>query len=151
MFRRSIVLLILVAIPIVADAQSRGRSHQSRARSARAEALARPDGLAEALLPAGAKRNPSSRFESPRDSWGRWPQTDRGWWRHQRFGRQSFGSFYAVPYTGFSQYAPGEAEYVREEPAPPPTMTKGLVRLELTPAVAGLEYVVDGMLIGSSS
>lgn len=152
MFRRSIVLLILVAFPIVADAQSRGRSHQSRARSARAEALARPDGLAEALLPAGARRNPSSRFESPRDSWGRWPQTERGWWRHQRFGRQPFGSFYAVPYAGFSTYAPGaETEYERAEPAPAVTLTKGLLRVEVTPAVAGLDYFVDGMLIGSSS
>ena len=152
MFRRSIVLLILVAIPIVADAQSRGRSHQSRSRSARAEALAPPDGLAEALLPAGARRHPSSRFETPRDWWGRWPQTDRGWWRHQRFGRQPFGTFYAVPYTGFSPYAPGsETHDEPAEPAPPPTMTKGLLRLELTPAPAGLEYFVDGMLIGSSS
>src|ERR671915_722963 len=100
MFRKSIIVLMLVVFPLVADAQSRGRRQQSRERSPRAEALARPDGLAEALLPAGARRTPTSRFESPRDSWGRWPQTERGWWRHQRFGRQPFGTFYAVPYTG---------------------------------------------------
>jgi hypothetical protein len=152
MFHRSIVLLILVAFPIVADAQNRGRSHQSRARSARAEALARPDGLAEALLPAGARRTPTVRFDTPHDDWRRWPQTGRGWWRQQRFGRQPFGTFYAVPYTGFSQYAPGgETEPPAAEYTPPATMTKGLVRVELTPAVAGLEYYVDGMLIGSSS
>ena len=151
MFRRSIVVLILVAIPIVADAQSRGRSHQSRGRSARAEALARPDALAEVLLPAGEHRHTPPRFQPPRDWWGRpLPQTDRGRSRHQRFGRYPFGSYYAVPYTGYSTYAVGGyTEY--EEPAPPATMTKGLVRLELTPAVAGLEYVVDGLLIGSSS
>ena len=143
--------MILVAMPIVADAQSRGRSHQSRARSPRAEALARPDALAKVLLPAGEHRHSTSRFESRRDWWGR-PQIDRGRWRHQRFERYPFGSYYAVPYTGYSTYAVGGyTEYEPEEAAPPATMTKGLLRLELTPAVAGLEYYVDGMLIGSSS
>jgi hypothetical protein len=57
-----------------------------------------------------------------------------------------------VPYTGYSTYAlGGETEAPPAEYAPPATMTKGLLRLELTPAVAGLEYYVDGMLIGSSS
>lgn len=56
-----------------------------------------------------------------------------------------------MPYTGFSTYAPGGESYVTPtEAAPPMTMTKGLVRLELTPATAA-EYYVDGMLIGSSS
>src|SRR5687767_1492957 len=153
MFRKSIVLLMLVAFPLVADAQSRGRRQQSRERSPRAEALARPDALAEVLLPAGERRTPTARFGRPPDDWRRWPQTGRGWGRQEHFGRQPFGhlrqgygvqgSYYAVPYTGYSTYAVGGyTEYEREEPAPPATMTKGLVRLELTPAVAGLEYYV---------
>lgn len=164
MFRNCLVVLLLVSMPLAAEAQRRGRPHsqpQTRERSPRAEALAPPAGLAEALLPAGSRRHPSSRFDVPRDQWPRWQQTERGWWRHQRLGRQPFGhlrqgygaqgSFYAVPYTGFSTYAPGGESYVTPtEAAPPMTMTKGLVRLELTPATAA-EYYVDGMLIGSSS
>src|SRR5687768_17086392 len=138
MFRKSIVLLILVAFPLVADAQSRGRRQQSRERSPRAQALARPDGRADALLPAGARRKATVRFDGPHDDWRRWPQTGRGWWRQQHLGRQPFGTFYAGPYTGFSPYAPGaEIEAPPADYAPPATMTKGLVRLELTRAVAG--------------
>ena len=141
--------MLVVVFPLAADAQSRGRSQQSKGRSDRAEALARPDGLAEALLPAGARRHPSSRFESPRDSWGRWPQTERGWWRQQRFGRQSFGGFYAVPYTGFSPYAPAAPEAADERPAEV-RMPRGVVRVDVIPST-GLEYFVDGVFIGSSS
>ena len=154
MFRNCLVVLLLVSLPLAAEAQRRGRSQsqsQTRERSPRAEALAPPRGLAEALLPAGSRRRPSSRFDMPHDQWRRWQQTERGWWRHQRPGRYPFGSFYAVPYTGFSTYAPGGETYVPPaEAAAPVTMTKGLVRLELTPATAA-EYYVDGMLIGSSS
>jgi hypothetical protein len=151
MFLKSIVVLMLVAFPLVADAQSRGRGQQSRGRSPRAEALAPPPGLAEMLLPAGSRRPPTVRFDGRHDDWRRWPQESRGWWRQQQFGRQPFGSFYAVPYTGFSQYAPGEVPETYAPPAAPavPT-TKGLVRLEVTPAI-GLEYYVDGVFIGQSS
>lgn len=151
MFLKSIVVLMLVAFPLVADAQSRGRSHQSRARSPRAEALAPPPGLAELLLPAGSRRSPTVRFDGRHDDWRRWPQTSRGWWREQRFGTQGFGSFYAVPYTGFSPYALGEvAETYAPPAAPPVAMTKGMLRLEITPAI-GVEYYVDGVFIGHSS
>src|SRR5687767_13930992 len=162
MFRNCLIVLLLVSLPLAAEAQRRGRPQsQSRARSPRAEALAPPRGLAEALLPAGSRRHPTPRFDMPYDQWRRWPQTERGWWRHQRFGRQPFGplrqgygvqgSFYAVPYTGFSPYAPGGETCVPPaEAAAPVAMTKGLVRLELTPATAA-DYYVDGMLIGSSS
>jgi|SRR5687768_16814164 len=151
MFLKSIVVLMLVAFPLVADAQSRGRGQQSRARSPRAEALAPPPGLAEMLLPAGSRRPPTVRFDGRHDDWRRWPQESRGWWRQQQFGRQGYGSFYAVPYTGFSPYAPGEVEspYV-PPPATTAATTKGLVRLEITPAV-GVEYYADGVFIGQSS
>ena len=157
MFLKSIVVVMLVASPLVAGAEQRGRG---QSRSPRAEALAPPKGLAEALLPAGSRRTPTGRFDTPDDSWRRWPQTSRGWWRHQQFGRQGFGhlrqgygiqgSFYAVPYTGFSPYAPGEAETPYSPPAPTMTMTKGLLRFEITPAI-GVEYYVDGVFIGQSS
>ena len=142
---------MLVAFPFVADAQSRGRGQQSRARSPRAEALAPPPGLAEMLLPAGSRRPPTVRFDGRHDDWRRWPQESRGWWRQQQFGRQGFGSFYAVPYTGFSQYAPGEAPRRMPPPAAPAVpMTKGLLRVEITPAI-GVEYYADGVFIGQSS
>src|SRR5688572_19514953 len=152
MFLKSIVVLMLVALPLVADAQSRGRSQQSRARSPRAEALAPPPGLAEMLLPAGSRRPPTVRFDGRHDDWRRWPQPGRGGWRQQQqLGRQPFGSYYAVPYTGFSAYIPGaDAEVASAYPAPPVPITKGLLRLEISPAVR-LEYFVDGIFIGSSS
>ena len=152
MLMRCLIILALVILPVGADADQRARS-QSRSRtqsqSPRAEAMTPPRGLAGALGPAGSERAPS-RFGGPRDSWHRWPQTDRSWWRHQQFPRQPFGSYYAVPYTGFSTYAPGEPDAAPAEPAVTATMTKGLLRLDITPAVA-LEYFVDGVFIGSSS
>ena len=162
MLMRYLIILALVIFPVAAEADQRARSQSrshSQTRSPRAEAMTPPRGLAGALGPAGSERVPS-RFGGRRDSWHRWPQTDRGWWRHQRFNGQSFGhlrqgygaqgSYYAVPYTGFSTYAPGEPEAAPAEPAVPATMTKGLLRLDITPAVA-LEYFVDGVFIGSSS
>lgn len=145
-----VALLVLVTLPLTAAAEQRGRSQQQRARTARAEALAPPAGLAEALLPAGARRLPPARFQAPRDGWNRWPQTGRGWWKHQRHGfyPYPYGSYYAVPYTGFSAFIPGE-EY-HPAPPPPPATNKGMLRLELTPATS-FEYFIDGHYVGSSS
>jgi hypothetical protein len=148
MFLKSIAVLMLVAFPLVADAQSRGRSHQSRARSPRAEALAPPKGLAELLLPAGSRVPPTVHFGGRHDDRRRWPQTGHGGWRQQPYAPLGYGSFYAVPYTGYSPYFPGEVEdpYAR----PVEAMIRGLLRMEITPAI-GVDYYVDGVFIGPSS
>ena len=154
MFLKSIVVLMLVAFPLVADAQSRGRSHQSPARSPRAEALAPPKELAQLLLPAGSRRPPTVHFGGRHDDRRRWPQTGHGGWRQPpygwsgSYGSLGYGSFYAVPYTGYSPYFPGEVEdpYAR----PVEAMIKGLLRVEITPAV-DVDYYVDGVFIGPSS
>ena len=158
-----VALVGLLVYPLAADAQQSrgGRAHQQqRARSARAEAMAPPKQLAQTLLPAGARRT-NERFEAPRDGWGRWPQSNRGWWKHQRYNHYPFGyvrqgygaSYYAVPYAGFvyGTAAADEGEY-----APPPPMpdamsaNKGLLQFEITPS-SGLDYYIDGIHVGSSS
>ena len=156
MFRKSIALLLLVSFAASVEAGQRGRAHarpQSQSQSPRAAAMAPPRALAGALGPAGSEPLRSYFPPPPRDFGHRWSQVDRGRWRPQRPGRwYPYGSYYAVPYTGYSTYIPGE-EYQEpaREPAPPPSMTKGLLRLEITPAIGGMEYYVDGLLIGSSS
>ena len=156
MFRKSIALLLLVTFAASVEAKQRGRAHarpQSQSQSPRAAAMAPPRALAGALGPAGSEPLRSYFPPSPRDFGHRWSQVERGRFRHRRPGQwYPFGSYYAVPYTGYSTYIPGEEyEEPAREPAPPPSMTKGLLRLEITPAIAGMEYYADGLLIGSSS
>lgn len=149
-----LMLAGILALPLTADADQRGRARhqqqQQRARSARAEALAPPRQLAETLLPAGARRPINERFQAPRDGWNRWPQTGRSWWKHQRFNRSSYGSYYAVPFSGFAYGTMAQ----ESEPAPPPpdvpSTNKGLLQFDITPA-SGLDYYIDGVHVGSSS
>lgn len=64
---KHLTLIALLAFPLVADAEQnrgRGRQQQQRARSARAEAIAPPRQLSQTLLPAGARRVPTPRFDS---------------------------------------------------------------------------------------
>jgi hypothetical protein len=163
-----LTLLLLVALPLTVDAQQRGRGrdggqggqggqgrHPAEGRqspqgrqSPRAAALAPPPGLAQALLPAGARRLPTSPANAPYANWRQWPQ-NRSWGKH-RFNPYPFGSYYAVPYSGYSEYGVGQ-ETQQEEPAPvAATTNKGLLQLVITPAT-GLDYYIDGLFIGSSS
>lgn len=174
MFRKSIVLLLLVTFAASVEAKQRGRTQsRSQSQSPRAAAMAPPRALGPALGPAGSEPLRSYFPPQPRDFGHRRSQIDRGPFRvdrgpfHVDRGRfqvdrgrfphrpgwwYPYGNYYAVPYTGYSTYIPGEEYEARpQEPLPPASMTKGLLRLDITPANASMEYYVDGMLIGSSS
>ncbi len=111
-----------------------------------------PKELAQALLPAGARRTPTSRFATPSHRVDRDNRNHRSWWNRQRFNPYPFGygGYYAVPYAGFDS---GVGAYA-EPPVEPEPLTeaanKGLLRFVITPAT-GLDYYVDGTYIGSSS
>jgi hypothetical protein len=162
-----LAVVVLVAFPLAADAdQRRGRGqqrqqsgqqhapppsghHQQKHRSPRAEALAPPAQLAQALLPAGARRV-NERVPPPRQGFNPWLQPPRSRMKHRWFNNYPYASYYAVPYSGYGYYdtAPAEA------PAPPPpaaaTTNKGLLQLDITPST-GLDYYIDGIHIGSSA
>jgi hypothetical protein len=149
-----LALVVLLAVPHAADAEQRGRGRQPQqpapTRSPRAEALAPPPHLAQALLPAGARRT-NERFLMTND--GRWwdrsreAKSHRGWWKHQ----PPSGSFYAVPYTGgYGYYESAPQEEERSAPPPSVATYKGLLQFEITPS-SGLDYYIDGVHVGSSS
>ena len=153
---KPLALVVLLAFPLAADAQQhRGRGRQAQqpapTRSPRAEALAPPPHLAQALLPAGARRT-NERFLMTND--GRWwdrsrdAMSHRGWWKHQ----PPFGNFYAVPHTGgYGYYESAPQEEERSAPPPSAVATyKGLLQFEVTPS-SGLDYYIDGVYVGSSS
>jgi hypothetical protein len=177
MFRKSIVLFLLVTFAASVEAKQRGRGHgrsQSQSQSPRAAAMAPPRALGPALGPAGSEplrsyfpppsRNfvgrsldlDRGRFGDHRGRFGNHRgrfDDDRGRFNdHRRWPWYGYGSYYALPYTGYSTYIPGEEYYQpAAEPAPPPpSMTKGLLRIELTPAVV-VDYYIDGHFIGSSA
>ena len=172
MFRKSIVLLLLVTFAASVEAKQRGRTHsRSQSQSPRAAAMAPPRALGPALGPAGSEPLRSYFPPPPRDFGHRRSPIDRafrgdrgplhvdrgrfqgdrerfphrpGWW-------YPYGNYYAVPYTGYSTYIPGEEyEATPQEPMPPASLTKGLLRIELTPSVV-VDYYVDGHFIGSSA
>jgi hypothetical protein len=178
-----LTLMLLVAFPLSADAQQRGRGrdggqntqgrqgrqdgHGPQGRhgrpdgdgprdrrgpqgrqSPRAAALAPPQGLAQALLPAGARRLPTSPANAPYANWRSWPR-NRSWDKH-RFSGYPFGSYYAVPYSGYSEYEFSQDTYEEPMPAPAAATNKGLLQLMITPA-SGLDYYIDGIYFGSSS
>ena len=153
MFRKTIVLLLVVTFAASVEAKQRGRTHaRSQSQSPRAAAMAPPRALGPALGPAGSEPFRSYFPPPPRDFRHRGPQFDRGRFPHRPGRWYPYGNYYAVPYSGYSTYIPGEEYEARpQEPLPPASMTKGLLRLEITPANAPMEYYVDGMLIGSSS
>lgn len=153
-----VTLVMITALPLVADAQQRqhrGKQQepQQRARSARAEAMAPPEQLAQTLLPAGARRT-NERLQDPRGRWNRWPQSERPWWKHQRRGYPSGhatqGGFFGVPYGGYDFGVDQDDETSSAPPPAAPSTNKGLLRFDMVPAT-GLEYYIDGVYIGSSS
>ena len=180
MFRKSIVLLLLVTFAASVEAKQRGRTHtRSQSQSPRAAAMAPPRALGPALGPAGSEPFRSYFPPPPRDFGHRRSQIDRGPFRvdrgpfhvdrgpfHADRGRfqvdrgrfphrpgwwYPYGNYYAVPYTGYSTYIPGEEyEATPQEPMPPASLTKGLLRIELSPSVV-VDYYVDGHFIGSSA
>lgn len=146
---RYLTIALLLFFPLAADAEQRSSS----ARSRRAEALARSP---EMVRPLAGARRPETRAEQDarRDS-THWPHTHRGWWRQEHFRHQMpFGSFYAVPNTGygFGFYAPGPPQEAqpRQVEDRARIVTTGVLRLEVTPGY-GLEYYVDGHFMGSSA
>src|SRR5687768_6243591 len=106
-----------------------GHPHQQKFRSPRAEALAPPAQLAQALLPAGARRV-NERVPPPQQGVNPWVYGQRPRGKHHRwFNNYPYGSYYATPIGGYGYYetAPQEA------PAPPPaaaTTNKGLLQLD---------------------
>ena len=126
-----------------------GYQHQQKYRSPRAEALAPPAQLAQALLPAGARRV-NERVPPPQQGVNPWLYGQRPRGKHHRwFNNYPYASYYATPIGGYGYYetAPQEA------PAPPPaaaTTNKGLLQLDIVPST-GLDYYIDGMHIGSSA
>ena len=175
MFHKSIVLLLLVTFAASVDAKQRGRGHgRSQSQSPRAAAMAPPRALGPALGPAGSEplrsyfpppqrhfrqRGPlvdHGRFGNDRGRFGNHRgRFDDGRGRfndHRRWPWFGYGSYYGLPYTGYSTYIPGE-EYEPQqsaEPLPPPSLTKGLLRIELTPSIV-VDYYIDGLFIGSSA
>lgn len=147
---RPILVLIVLSLPISADAQHRSRGQRSSSPPRTTATAPRPD--PSVLLPAGFKRlrPPSDRSRS---SWQRGRQHGEmpPWWFHPGSRRPYFGgSYYALPYSGY--YPAEDARYSPPPPeAEPAAMrTTGVLRLEITPAT-GLQYYIDGMFFGSSS
>lgn len=154
-----LTIVVVLMLPLTADAQQRGRSHhqqqQHRSQTARAAALAQPKELSQILLPAGARRLPTSRVATPRDGRQRW-QNDR-WPRkdHRRDWGSPFGRQYAAPFFGGAYIVQGMAvddSYAIAEPENVTTANanKGRLQLLITPAT-GLDYYIDGAYMGSSS
>lgn len=118
-------------------------------RSPRAEALAPPAQLAQVLLPAGARRV-NERVLPPQQGLNPWLQPQRPSKHRRWFKNYPYGSYYAVPYGGYSYYETAP----QGEPAPPPpaaAMTnKGLLQLDIVPST-GLDYYIDGTYVGSSA
>lgn len=170
-----LLIALMLLSPVAADAQrpnraranvqkmldrsnhDAGQAQQPKPRSPRAEALGRS--VEEVRMPAGwnppARRQPGDTHTER----NRWPQMHRPGWKPDRFRtRRPFGGYYAVPFTayGYGFYTPGPVAAAESEAPPPPveerstTMTRGLLRLEITPA-SGLDYYVDGIFIGNSS
>lgn len=147
-----LTVIALLLAPIAADAQHRRGPARQGTQSPRAAAIAPPKGLAQALLPAGARRLPTSPANARHANWKRWPQTKPSWRSHQRFDRYPRGSYYGVPSGGYFFDAGVAAEEERgAEPEPiTEAANKGLLRFVITPA-SGLEYYIDGSYFGSSS
>jgi hypothetical protein len=127
-----------------------GYQHQQKFRSPRAEALAPPAQLAQALLPAGARRV-NERVAPPQQGVNPWLYGQRPRGQHHRwFNKYPYASYYAVPYGGYSYYETAP----QEEPAPPPpavaATNKGLLQLDIVPST-GLDYYIDGIHVGSSA
>jgi hypothetical protein len=135
------------------------KSHESKPRSARAEALSRS--VEEVRMPAGWNTPALKQPGSINDHRDRWRPGQRPGWRPGRFNnRFPGGTYYTTPYTGYGYgwgfYPPWPGGPAESEAPPPPveetstTETRGLLRLEITPA-SGLDYYVDGVFIGNSS
>ena len=127
-------------------------AQQPPPRSARAEALSRS--VDEVRMPAGWNTPAPGTWGSTQLHRDRWPHGRPGW-KPNRFPG---GGYYTSPYYNSYGYGWGYyPSYPAESQAPPPpveegstTMTTGLLRLEITPAVT-LDYYVDGVFIGNSS
>lgn len=136
---------LTIATAASADDQQRQRGQRSSSRQSeptpRAEALSRnvPGKL---LLPAGSGRFDKSGKVVPADGS-----------RHRRPGRPrpvypsyGVGGFYG----GYGDFYP-EADYTQQAPEPPPpSVTWGVLRLDVTP-MTGLLYYIDGEYFGSSA
>ena len=158
---RNITIALLLLVPIAAAAQPPNRA-RAYTKQVFERSSANPDRKEQARQPDRRDRRDQ---RNPRVH-DRRPQTHGPGFKERRF-RQSFrdqrfrqrppffGSYYAVPYTGygFPYYVPGPAEENYER-APreenQAIVTTGVLRLEVTPA-SGLSYYVDGVYFGSSS
>lgn len=125
-----------------------GRGHARKGtQTPRAAALAPPEQLAQTLLPAGARRLPTSPANAPYANWRRWPQPYRPGGQYRGYGM--FGGYYGSGYSGSGYYV--ESTEAPQAPEPMRAATnKGLLQLQITPAT-GLDYYVDGVYVGSSS
>jgi hypothetical protein len=152
---RYLIVLVLLTLPVTADAQGRGRNHRAQQRPHGSEQTPRAAALARkvppsVLLPAGSRR--PDIFDRSRSAWPRW-QEPRGHAKGRFHGNRSpfFGGvYYATPYFG---YGPGygyEAAPYEPEPEPAAMVTTGTLRLDITPTVQ-MQYYADGMFIGSSA
>ena len=151
---RYFALALVLVIPFGGDAEAqrpnRARQNLDRILERTLEQQRPNDERTRTRQPVDDDRHDRGRMD-------RWPQTHRPGWRDQRLRhRYPFGSYYAVPYSGygFGFYAAGpdvDAERRETEARElEKTITTGVLRLEVTPA-SGLEYYVDGVYIGSSS
>lgn len=140
-----LICALTIATAAHADEQrQRGKGSSSRQSqpTQRADALSRnvPGKL---LLPAGSGRFDKSGKVVPADGS-----------RHRRPGRPRpvFPPYYGGGgyYGGYGDFYP-EADYVQAAPEPPPpSVTWGVLRLDVTP-MTGLLYYIDGEYFGSSA
>ena len=150
---RYLVVLIVLLLPINAGAEQRSRSQ----RPAQTPRATQPKAVIPSSVAPIERRRLDMRGERSHSSWRRWHQQGQmPAWRFRRGSRYPFfgGSYYALPYSGYYGFYPGEdAGYSTAPPAESELAsmrTAGTLRLDITPAT-GLQYYVDGMYIGSSS
>jgi hypothetical protein len=155
---RYLIALVVLLLPITAGAEQRSRSHrpaQTNLPQTNLPAQLRP------VIPSSVAPREWQRLDIRGDrshsSWRRFHH--QGKMPARWFGPRSRypfygGSYYALPYPGYSDYYPGEdSGYSTAPPAEAEAAsmrTAGTLRLDITPAT-GLQYYVDGMYIGSSS
>mgnify|MGYP001197268852 CR=1 FL=1 len=151
---RYFLILVILTLPIAADAQQRARGHRPSP-TPRAEKHRVPAQF-KAVIPtpwpdAGRWRGYS--VDMSRSSKGdRRHHGGKPGWGFRPGGRPPLfgGGHYAVPYSGYYAYEDAGYSVPPPEAAPAAMSTTGVLRLEITPAT-GLQYYIDGMFIGSSS
>jgi hypothetical protein len=161
---RAIVLLIVLALPIAAHAQPERRQGQRPSRAEHVTPQPPPPRaeptpqIGSPLVPAGWQWFGESRSPSIGNPY---LPAGRQWFGSPDDGRRrpGHGGLYPRPwwpygygaYVGDGYYnAEPQEETARFAAPPPPLPATGLLRLDITPST-GLQYYVDGLLIGSSS